>query len=252
MKHTLSVVMLLCGALAAAALPELPLVRTGEAMVLDGKADEAAWQKAPWHGGFTRLGNTPSPAREQTRFKLLRDGNGLWFFWECQDGVVTGEPRPLDDAVWHDDCVEIFLVTAPEISPDRNIREYYQIVVNPAGAVYDMFSRGGSADSTWNSLAKTAARRVKGGWQLELYLPFAAFPEAHPGEWRILCGRENRGGEAEISSFPPALKFQEEEQYARLKGIGLEGRRFRNALSSFEIATKMAIFLEDYRVTRYA
>ena len=240
MKQTLLVWMMLCAALAAAALPEWKLIRAKEAMVLDGKADEATWRQAPWAEGFTRLGPGAEPAAEPTRFKMLRDDGGIWMFWDCRDAAVKSEPRQHDDAVWHDDCVEVFFSTAPDVSPDHNIREYYQIIVNPDGAVYDTFSRGGSSDGKWDSLAKAAGRRVNGGWQLELYIPFAAFPDCHPDEWRFLCGRENyNGSQAERSAFPASLKFQELDSYARLTGLGLEGNRFRNSLAALDIATEM-------------
>ncbi len=94
---------------AMADVPEVPLAFTEEALVVDGEASEGAWQKVAWNEGFANLGNKNTPAQEQTRFKLLSDGNGIWMFFECTDAAIKTVPRPLDDSVWHDDCVEVFL-----------------------------------------------------------------------------------------------------------------------------------------------
>ncbi|MBR4673060.1 MAG: hypothetical protein IKP00_01215 [Victivallales bacterium] len=209
------------------------------ALVLDGEATEATWDKAPWNEGFTKLGKKNIEAAEQARFKVLNDNNGLWFFWDCVDNSVKSEPRPLDDSIWHDDCIELFLSTSPDISPDRNIREYYQIIVNPAGSVFDAFNRGGAADTQWTSMTKAVGKLKEGGWQLEIYIPFAAFPNCRGGSWRFLCGRENWGKEYEPSSFPAALKFQEMDDYALLSGITIDPTRFDNELFSSDVLTEL-------------
>ena len=116
--------------------------------------------------GFTKLGKKNIEAAEQARFKVLNDNNGLWFFWDCVDGSIKTEARPLDDSIWHDDCIELFFSTSPDISPDRNIREYYQIIVNPSGSVFDAFNRGGAADTQWTSMTKAVGKLKDGGWQL--------------------------------------------------------------------------------------
>ncbi|MBR6373422.1 MAG: carbohydrate-binding family 9-like protein [Victivallales bacterium] len=224
---------------AMADVPEVPLAFTEEALVVDGEASEGAWQKVAWNEGFANLGNKNTPAQEQTRFKLLSDGNGIWMFFECTDAAIKTVPRPLDDSVWHDDCVEVFLSTSPDVSPDRNIREFYQIIVNPSGSVCDLFTRGGTGDGAWNSMAKAAGKVKDGSWQVEMYIPFAAFPNCKGGAWRFLCGRENWGKKYELSSFPKSLKFQEMDNYAKLTGVALDAKRFGNELASFDVATEL-------------
>ena len=48
-------------------VPEVPLTFTEEALVLDGEASEASWEKAAWNEGFTKLGNQNTPARSEER-----------------------------------------------------------------------------------------------------------------------------------------------------------------------------------------
>ena len=233
---SLALVLLCCGVWATT---EVRVPFTKEALVLDGEAAEKSWEAAPWNGGFTKLAQGNAAAAEQARFKVLNDSNGLWFFWNCVDGSVKTEPRPLDDSVWHDDCVEIFFSTSPDVSPDRNIREYYQVIVNPSGSVFDAFNRGGAADTKWSSMTKAVGKLKEGGWQLEMYIPFAAFPNCRGGSWRFLCGRENWGKEYELSSFPAALKFQEMDDYALLSGLKIDPSRFDNELVSFDVLTEL-------------
>ena len=237
-KAVFSVVLALCCGILSAST-EVRVSLTGEPLVLDGVAAETAWKKASWNGGFTRLGKDKTTAAEQARFKVLQDSNGLWFFLDCVDGSIKTEPRPLDDSVWHDDCIELFFSTSPDVSPDRNIREYYQIIVNPSGGVFDAFNRGGAADTKWNSMTKAVGKLKDGGWQLEMYIPFAAFPNCRSGAWRFLCGRENWGKEYVISSFPPAMKFQEMDDYGLLSGIEIDKTRFDNELFSFDVQTEL-------------
>ena len=223
------------------AVPEIPLAYTDEPLVPDGCATEKSWHQVPWNEPFMKTVKPGRPAREQTRFKILGSRNGIWIFLECMDSRVKTQTRPLDDAVWHDDCVELFFSPSAEVSPDLNVREYYQIVVNPSGSVFDTFCRGGAASNQWQSMIKTAGKIVPGGWHLELYIPYAAFPNVRGGTWRFLCGRENHGKGCELSAFPETGNFEDMDRYARLEGIRIDPERFSNTLTSFSLNAEPGI-----------
>ena len=49
---------LLCGCAFFAWGAEVPVTFADEAMVLDGAADEKAWENAPWNTNFVKTGKT--------------------------------------------------------------------------------------------------------------------------------------------------------------------------------------------------
>jgi hypothetical protein len=73
-----------------------------------------------------------------------------------------------DQDIYNDDCIEIFLDVAGQRA------KYYQIVANSLGALYD----GTAAGKEWNAEGtKAVAHKDKDLWTLEVFVPFADFPE---------------------------------------------------------------------------
>lgn len=73
-----------------------------------------------------------------------------------------------DQDVYTDDCIELFL----DVEGRRSAS--YQIVANARGAIYD----GTAADRGWDAVGtKAVAHAGKQEWTLEVFVPFADFPE---------------------------------------------------------------------------
>ncbi|GAB4537585.1 MAG: hypothetical protein Tsb0020_52110 [Haliangiales bacterium] len=108
---------------------------TGTAIIIDGRADDPAWQRAP-----TLAWNTDYAAQVTditTRAKAVWSPQGLYLLFELENaGLASDRSRPTTEEhreLYKEDCVEIFLVP----DPDR-LTHYYEIEVGPYGHWFDL------------------------------------------------------------------------------------------------------------------
>ena len=129
-------------------------------IVIDGKADEAAWKNAmaidrfylPW------LGKNVRAARTATKAKLLWDRDYLYFFAEMEDHDIYADVTEQDGMTWSNDVFELFFKPAQE-KPG-----YYEFQVNAAGTGMELYlpraQRGRlSAASTKTTAISTSTPR---------------------------------------------------------------------------------------------
>jgi hypothetical protein len=142
-------------------------------LVMDGKLDEPFWTGYSLRGTLKdfRTGKKPTYPVE---FRARWWRNSLYFGIRCEGEPgkppVIGTRQDGDPAIWGGEHVELFVET------DKH--SYYQIVVNPAGAVMDL-DRGTSKAAwyDWSSQAEAAAHVGDGYWSVELRLPITASDE---------------------------------------------------------------------------
>jgi len=151
-------------------VPVLRLVgETTADIVIDGKLDDPAWQDCPTAstGRLQELQTGRQPIFGTT-FKTAWRGGSLYFAICCHDrpgeklNIATA--RKGDPSLWYGDAVEILLETESH--------SYYQIAVNPAGAVVDL-DRGAprSAWYNWDSQAEVATDVADDQWTIEIRIP---------------------------------------------------------------------------------
>ena len=150
-------------------VPKLRLVGEAKDIVIDGRLDEAFW-KTINAGSVGRLRElqTGRPAALGATVMVGWYEDSLYFGIRCHE--VAGEKLNVtttkhdDPAIWYGDVVEILL--------DTNMHSYYQIAVNPAGAVVDL-DRGMSKDSTlsWDSQAEVGVQVAEDHWTVEIRVP---------------------------------------------------------------------------------
>jgi len=154
-------------------VPEARVVVVGRGPVptIDGKLDEAEWEKLP---AFALKNNHDgSPAALKTNFKLLwtggKVGGNLLVGIYCESpppsdgdsfGTKDGDPAILDG-----ETVELLIET-----PSHS---YYQIAINPAGHQIDADHQGGNRDPGWSSQAEVATHIGDGYWTAEIRIPIA-------------------------------------------------------------------------------
>jgi len=140
-----------------------------EPIVIDGKLDDQHWER---HRSWTvgRLRELQTGAQPVFRTTVMsawdRSGQNLYFAIRCDERPgeklnVTSTRRE-DQAMWYGDCVEIHLET--------DSHSYYQIAVNPAGAVVDL-DRGTGRQFDWNSQAEVATHVADDHWTVEIRIP---------------------------------------------------------------------------------
>jgi hypothetical protein len=144
------------------------LVGDAEGIVIDGKLDDAYWQKTPVSatGSFRELQTGRIPAHATT-FKAGWQAGSVCFAIRCEEPDARpniGTTKEDDSALWYGDCIEILLET--------EARSYYQIAVAPSGAVADLDrSAPREAWYGWDSQAEVATHTGDGFWTVEIRIP---------------------------------------------------------------------------------
>ena len=181
-----SIVALLLGALhgsieAAAAQPpdrvalDAPVAtarRATETIRIDGRLDEADWQRAEPIGPLRqREPIENSEPSEQTSVRVLYDDNALYIAVVCDDrstdGIVSTQ-LTRDANLDVDDRITIVL------DPFFDHRNGFFFQVNPAGARADgqVSNNSETLSRDWDGIWNAAARISDDGWVAEIEIPF--------------------------------------------------------------------------------
>lgn len=148
----------------------------------------------------------------QTRFLARWYNDNLYLGIRCEDALQ--DPASIDStkngdwAIWDGDHVEILLET--------DEHSYYQLVVNPAGALLDLDRGARKADwFKWSSQAEVAAHVGEDYWSLEVRIPVTAStddplhqvigqaPSENMSWYFNICRKRIREDKVEVSAFSP-------------------------------------------------
>ena len=151
---------------------------------IDGKIDEPAWQNAPWTETFKDIEGDKKPTPTwNTRAKMIWTAQGLYIAGELLDPNVWAYLKNHDDIVFYDNDFEVF------IDPDNDTHRYYEIEVNAANTIFDLFMpkpyrNNSGAMFAYNTPGMKTAINVQGtlnnpgdtdkGWTVEMFIPFMA------------------------------------------------------------------------------
>lgn len=194
-------------------LPKLRLVSDAEGVVIDGRLDDAYWQKCPSSAnGRLRELQTGRVPTFGTSFKAGWQGGRLLFAIRCEERrgerPVSTTTRTDDPAIWRGDLIEIQIATESH--------SYYQIAVSPAGHVVDL-DRGAPKGQWfgWDSKAEAAVHVAEDHWTVEIALPVTQ-DENDPLHqmlgrkptqslpWHVnLCRQRTREDGQELSAYSP-------------------------------------------------
>lgn len=197
--------------------------RTETPIVIDGRADEPAWQKASWTESFVDIEGDRKPApRFETRAKMLWDSACFYIAAELAEPDVWGTLTQRDAVIFHDNDFEVF------IDPDGDTHEYYELEMNALNTVWDLllvkpYRDGGPAVDAWDIQGLKTAVTVYGtinapgdrdsGWSVEIALPWAvlrecahqAAPPADGDRWRLNFSRVEWGTEITGGAYAKLL-----------------------------------------------
>ena len=208
------------------ALPTLQAMRLTEALDLDGRIEEPAWQHAPIATEFwQREPHDGQPATERTEVRVLYDDAALYVAFVCYDREPTQILRRLArrDRMVPADWVGVLI----DSYYDR--KTAFAFLINAAGTQVDfLISNDGNApeDFNWDALweARTAIR--PDGWSAEFRIPFSALRFNHSDtlRWGINFGRIiGRKNEHVFWAYVPKASGGFVSQFGTLEG--LEGVR---------------------------
>lgn len=142
-------------------------------LTMDGKLDEAFWT-AYYHPRPLKDFRSGTKPQQPTRFMARWWKDSLYFGIRCafdeSEPPVIGTRQDNDPAIWQGEHLELLIET------DKH--SYYQIVVNPAGAVIDLDRAVKLSQAyDWSSQAEVAAHVGDGYWSVELRLPVTSSDE---------------------------------------------------------------------------
>lgn len=206
-------------------VPRLQSLR-GEPGPVDADADSAFWQAVkPLTLRENVGGGLPG---QSSRVRTAWDAQTWRILFELEDArpwaTLTGHDAPL----WTEEAVEVF------IDPVGDLESYFEIEINPLGAVVDVVLRrvvsGWRKDFGWHVDGLVSrARLTATGWSAELAIPFEALAAPVPSagtRWRVNFLRIDRpdgpGTEAELGAWSPTgmRNFHRPQSFGIVEFVG--------------------------------
>jgi len=223
---------LLTGSALGQDIPRLRAVKTEVAPIIDGRLDDACWERAAVAKDFFNF-HSRDKAEYQTTIRLLYDDRHLYFGYKCTEpelDKIKVEVAERDGSVYNDDNVEIFLDPI-NTAESRTGRKFFHLIINANGIVDDRapgYVEKGSK-KLWSPKYPLATARGDGIWSLELALPLQALhQEAQMGRvWRLNFSRTRRlNGRvkpSEASCWAPVFGgFHDSTKWGYLEGLVIE------------------------------
>jgi hypothetical protein len=161
------------------------LVDASQAPVIDGKLDDAAWQRASEVTGFSQIAPGNLPSKFPTYVRFLYDARNLYIGFRCVQTKSTLKLNAAPDGeVWNDDCIELFLT--PDIKNGQlqtlfAADQHYHLIFNAAGTKFDELGNGGAA--SWNGNWDVKTSIGENEWQAEVKIPFADVSHKEVAPW---------------------------------------------------------------------
>lgn len=197
---------------------------------LDGNVDKEYWGDVRRSVLIKLRPEDPQP-KAGTSFQIQRDGSILHVGIVCLEADMKG----LQSTTTQNDDPNILEGDHITLLIETTSRSYYEISINPAGAVYDLDHGTGGRGIAWSSGAKVAVHRAADRWSIEMRLPivgaeaFTLDPTKgidgeRPKElfpWHFNLGRTRiRNAQSERTAFSPTgkEKFHVTERFAKLWG----------------------------------
>ncbi len=225
-----------------------------EPFVIDGKLDELYWQNclSSSTGRLRELQTGEQPIFGTTiKAGWDRSGQNLYFGIRCDERA--GEPLNIattkneDESIWYGDTIEI------EIETDSH--SYYQLAVNPAGALVDLDRAAGkSSRFRWESQAEVATHIADDHWNVEIRIPVTHDQNdplnqvvgRKPSQslpWHFnICRQRIRENGSEYSAFAPtgAAGFHVPIKFAHFYDGGSHAFEFDESVTDFVLEKLLA------------
>jgi len=199
-----------------------------------GTLDEASWSRVP--AVALRRAQDGADPLQTTAVRIAHDAFALLLRFDCNDRDIWATHAHRDAPLWEEEVVELFMA-----SGEDDPSEYFEIEVNPLGAIFDarVTSPQGrresmSVDASWNAAGLVAAvcRPSPGTWRAEIVIPWSDLCDGTPPRvWRANFFRieRPRDGNPEFSCWSPTFAdppdFHKPAFFGRLVLDGRGGRR---------------------------
>ncbi len=189
--------------------PVFNVLKTSESITVDGKMDEAIWQKTEARK-IEYFYNTEKPDDDQkTIYRMLWDDENLYAFFQCSDKYLTARETKRDGQPYFDDCAEIFLIPAADsldthFGLELNLYKasndfiYFNDYYDGKDAVFKTFDPTFEVEVTFDGTLNDNSD-IDTGWTMEFKIPLGelgALAEIVPvqtgNQWAFLAIRQDR------------------------------------------------------------
>ena len=180
---------------------------TSEQIHIDGKVNEASWDKVLWTGDFIDIEGVKKPTY-RTRMKMMWDDTNFYFYAELEEPHIWGDITKRDAVVFYNNDFEIF------IDPDGDTHNYYEFEMNVLNTIWDLFITKPYRDSglvlnNWDYKNIKTAVQIDGTlnnpkdidkkWTVEIAIPWKSINETYDDKiispkgkiWRVNFSRVN-------------------------------------------------------------
>ncbi|MFM2394999.1 MAG: hypothetical protein RLZZ546_2982, partial [Bacteroidota bacterium] len=210
---------------------------------LDGKIDEAAWDKVEWSGGFiVYQPNEGAQPSQQTFIKIIYDDKYLYFAAKCMDSAIDSlEKRMSRRDEFPGDWIEI------NIDSYHDLRTAFSFNIAASGVRGDEFvsNNGGNWDASWNPIYNVATSVDKQAWYAEAKIPFSQlrFENSQSKIWGLqVMRRLFRKEEKSTWQYIPQNRGAWVSEFGELHGIqNIKSKR------QIEVAPYMVAKSEHYK-----
>jgi hypothetical protein len=176
--------------LTARADDPVSVLRVHDTITIDGRLDEADWQRAVPVTDFTRyLPTAGPPPPGVTEVRFLQDDTHLYIGISVQDSPTPPRARisPRED-INDDDQIGIYLDTFGE-----GITGYI-FYFNPLGIQQDIRYSAGDWFPQWDTVFTSEGHATETGYVIEIAMPFRSLrypdPDGSPQTWGVMITRK--------------------------------------------------------------
>ena len=139
-------------------------------ITIDGRFDEPRWNNGNYGWGSYAYGlaelETGRRPFSDTSFRVVWGSRAIYFGIRCEEPDM----KNLNIATTNNDDPAIFKGDYVDVLLETQGHSYYQIAVNPAGAVFDADMKDGT-NLAWSSSAKVAVFKGDSFWNVEMRIP---------------------------------------------------------------------------------
>ncbi len=211
----------------AEALSQVQAVRVQEAIEIDGKLDEPAWQRAPAYSNFIqRDPDEGKKATEGTHVHVLYDDDSIYIGAELKDSQPNAIKALLGrrDANLSSDSFTVYL------DPYNDKRTGFYFGISAGGTLTDGTLFNDDWDSSsWDGIWEGKARRDENGWTVEYRIPLSQlrFKQEDDARWGINFRRQiTRTNEQAYAALRPKKESGFVSRFLPLVGLsGLQPKR---------------------------
>lgn len=166
------------------------ITSTDETITIDGKLEEATWQKLPKAGGFYQTFPTDNqPAEDATEFMVTYTDNEIIFGIICWDGLpgeYISTTRRRDFSWVTNDNISLY------IDPYNDKTNGFSFQVTPNNVQREgLVLIGGDVRDDWDNVWYSAVHKGDGFWSVEISIPYNSIRYNNVNQWNLQVLRNN-------------------------------------------------------------